>query len=336
MITRRSLLLSGALTAVALGAAGCTQPGTNASSSPSGQASLGKLTVGLTYIPNIQFSAFYLGVDAGIFAALGLDVTLRHHGQQEDVFGALIGGQEDIVFASADEGLVAAAGGQALRSFATSYQRYPAEVMGIGASTLPEVPLQVLAGRTLGIPGHYGSSYYAALCALHDAGLSDNEVKLQDIGYTQLSALEAGQVDFIVGFRNNELVQLEAKGHEVTSLPVSDPEEPRLVGPSLVTMDERVSTEVLSAVAEGMKQAEQAVIDDPEAALDATARQVPALSDPAQRESAKRVLTATTELWLRDGAVDVSIDEAAFARMGEFLTEAGIIDAAPEQPYLLV
>lgn len=330
MITRRSLLLGGAAVSAALGLAACS----STSQPEPGASRLGDVTVGLTYIPNVQFSAFYVGVDRGIFADLGVGVTLRHHGQQEDVFGALLGGQEGIVFASADEAMVAAAGGQELLTFATSYQRYPAEVMGVGPHELPEVPLRVLADATLGIPGHFGSSYYAALCALHEAGLSEAEVKLQDIGYTQLSALEAGQVDFIVGFRNNELVQLQAKGNEVTSLPVSDPDAPRLVGPSLVTRGESISTEVLRAVAEGMRQAEQAVIDDPDAALEATARQVPALADPAQRESAERVLKATAELWQRDGVVEVGIDEAAFARMGEFLTEAGIVEAAPERAYL--
>ena len=29
----------------------------------------------------------------------------------------------------------------------------------------------MLAGRSLGIPGHFGSSYYAALAALHEAGV---------------------------------------------------------------------------------------------------------------------------------------------------------------------
>ncbi|QXT62097.1 ABC transporter substrate-binding protein [Tessaracoccus palaemonis] len=332
MINRR-------LPALAVAAALAVAPLTACSAGPEPEASasavdLTPVTVGLSYIPNVQFSAFYVGVEQGIFEDLGLDVTLRHHGEQEDVFGALLGGQEDVVFASADEAMVAAAAGQDLQTFATSYQRFPAEVMtdrAIEGATLAD-----LKGHTLGIPGHYGSSYYAALAAIHQAGLTEDDVTLQDIGYTQLSALAADQVDFIVGFHNNELVQLQATGGDVTSIPVSDPDSPTLVGPSLVSSGDSLSDETLAALAEGMKQAEQAVIDDPEAALDATAEQVPALAEAEQRAVAEKVLAATTELWLKDGTVDVTVDTDAFAAMGEFLTQAGIIDQAPAEPYRIV
>lgn len=326
MIDRRGFLLGGLAAGAAVGLAAC---GT------SGGEQGGKVTVGLTYIPNVQFSAFYLGVDRGIFADNGLDVTLRHHGEQEDVFGALLRGDEQVVFASADEAMVAAAGGNDLRTFATSYQTYPLNVIGLdGTLTLPPEPLTVLEGRTLGIPGHFGSSYYAALCAIHRSGLTEQQVTLQDIGYTALSALEAGKVDFIVGFTNNELVQLQLRGGTPLALPVTSGSEPSLVGPSLITRGGALEEASLKRMADAMAEAQQAVIDDPEAALEATAKQVPALSDARQREAAAKVLEATTQMWLRDGKVDVSVDEAAFARMGEFLTEAGIIEAPPEAPYI--
>ena len=335
MITRRSLILGGLAAAGAAGLAACSAQPQATTASTGGRLADGVLTVGLTYIPNVQFSAFYLGVKEGLFAKHGLDVTLRHHGQQEDVFGAVLAREEHVVFASADEAMVAAANGQDLRTFATSYQTYPLEVMGgAGLGLSADDGLAVLAGRSLGIPGHFGSSYYAALAAMHEAGLTETDVKLMDIGYTQLSALAARQVDFIMGFRNNELVQLQGQGEPVISIPISDPASPRLVGPSLVTVGTEVSDEVLAAVAAGMREAQEAVIADPEAALDATAEQVPALADPAQRESAARVLEATTGLWTRDGKVDVSLDTAAFERMAEFLVEVGVIEQAPENPYI--
>ena len=315
MIARRHLLFGGLAAGVALGLSACT----GAAPAPSAPGAT-KVTVGLTYIPNVQFSPFYVGVELGLFE--GLDVTLRHHGEQEDV-----------VFASADEAMVAAAGGKALKSFATAYQTYPLEVMGIGETELPENPLWILNGKRLGIPGHFGSSFYAALVAIHQAGLTEADVTLQDIGYTQLSALASDNVDFIMGFRNNELVQLRAQGQAVTSVPVVDAVEPQLVGPSLITAG-GPSEDVLRAIAEGMRKAEEAIIADPEIALDATAKQVPALADPTQRESAAAVLKATSELWLVDGKVSVAVDQAAFGRMGEFLASAGIIDAAPEQPFV--
>ena len=322
MINRRHLLLGAG--AIGLAAVGCTRT--------EGETADGALTVGLTYIPNVQFSAFYLGLAEGIFADHGLDVTLRHHGQQEELFGAVLRGQEDVVFASADEGVVAAAQGNDLVTFATSYQRYPIEVVaapGVGLADLSE-----LRGRSLGITGHFGSSYYAALAALHTAGLTPDDVHLTDIGYTTVTALTTAKVDCAMGFRNNELVQLAAQGIEVDSLPVSAEGSPNLVGPSLLAPRGKLSDDLLRALADAMKEAEEAVIADPAAALEATAKEVPALADPAQRESAEQVLAATTELWAPNGEVSVAVDPDAMDRMAAFLVEAGIIDAAPEDFYL--
>lgn len=330
MITRRNLLLGTFAAGAAAGLVACSD------NQPEAVVD-GKLTVGLTFIPNVQFSAFYVGLKEGIFANHGLDITLRHHGQQEDLWGAVLGGQEDVVFASADEAMVAKAGGNDLRVFATAYQTYPLNVMGGDPAVLgDDAGLEVLAGATLGIPGHFGSSYYAALCAISEAGLTQDDVHLVDIGFTTLSALAARQVEFAMGFTNNEGVQLINQGIDALSIPVFDPDTPRLVGPSLVTPGTQVPEDVLRALALGMLEAEQAIVADPQLALDATVEHVPAMLEEEQRASAELVLQATSELWHRDGELTVALDTDSFDRMGEFLTQAGIIDAPPSEPYLVV
>ena len=75
--------------------------------SASGTGSAAKLTVGLTYVPNIQFAPFYVAQALGYYRDAGLDVTFHHHGASEDEFGALVGGKEDMIFAGGDEMLQA-------------------------------------------------------------------------------------------------------------------------------------------------------------------------------------------------------------------------------------
>lgn len=341
-LSRRGLL-AGAT--VGLGLAACS-PGTSQPSpgptvspsvgpSPSAPGGAGPITFGMTYIPNVQFSPLYVARDHGIFADLGLDVQLRHHGQQEDAFGALISGQEQVVLASSDEAVVAAAHGASLATFATCYQRFPAEVMT--TLPLPADPLQVLRGIRLGIPGHYGSSYYAALCALHQAGLNEEEVALTDVGYTQVAALSTSKVEAIVGYLNNELVQFRALGMEMSSIPVTDPAAPSLVGPGLIAAPGVLTDEQLRGLREAVLEAEKMIAADPEVGLAATEKEVPTLSEPEQRASAEAVLVETIRLWKGErDEVHIDVDEAAFARMGQLLTEVGIIDAAPEEPVLLV
>ena len=301
-INRRTFITGASLAA---GLAAC---------SPSQQpAERQAITVGLTYIPNVQFCPFYLGVQERLFD--NLDVTLRHHGEQEGLFEAVKLGREDIVFASADEAVVAGD----LEVVATAYQRYPAEIMIAGGAS----SLEDLRGKSLGIPGRFGSSYYAALAALDTAGLTEQDVKLVEIGFTSVAALSTGKVDAIVGFRNNELVQFEQQGIEVASLPIAP--KPVLVGPSLITTKERAKEPWVQAIVNGMLEAERRIVDDPKAAIDATAKEVPALQEAAQRASAERVLAATAELWKGDtDAPHVDVDQDAMQRMEEFLQKAGI------------
>ncbi len=316
MPTRRRLL-TGAGTLAALSGVGLS-PFALSSCSMTERESAGAdaVTVGLTYIPNVQFCAFYLAVQKGLFG--DLKVTLRHHGEQEGLFEALRLGREDVVFASADEALVA--GG--LSTIATSYQRYPAEVM----IAQKGVRLEDLRGKTLGVPGRFGSSYFAALLALHTAGLTEQDVTLTEIGYTAVAALTTGKVDAIIGFTNNELVQLRGEGLEVTSLPVAP--EQTLVGPSLVVLPERAKDPALAVIVDGMLEAEKQVVADLDAALEATAQQVPALADPVQRENAAKVLEATIALWHDPaGQLSVSVDAEAMTRMESFLRGAGVLTA---------
>ena len=329
MRTTRRQLLAGALAVGALtGLAACTTP--VAAPTPERQS----LTIGLTYIPNVQFSPFYVALGSGLFADQGLDVTLRHHGAQEDGFGALMAKQEDVVFASGDEAVVASATGATVATFGTGFQQFPGVLLAAKSSGIKRV--EDLRGRTIGMPGHFGSSYYTVLAALHLAGLSDADVKLQDIGYTQVSALTTGRVDVVVGYSNNETVQFATTGFDVVEIPVQDPAKPTLVGPGLVTVPGRLNDEVLTRINAAVLEAEKRILADPDLAIEATRAEVPTLSDPAQEKTARAVLAATSKLWLRDGQPSLAVDTAAFQRMGTFLTQAGIITAPPKDPTIAV
>ncbi|MDO4718857.1 MAG: hypothetical protein Q4B08_15020, partial [Propionibacteriaceae bacterium] len=70
-----------------------------------------EVTVGLTFTPNVQFAPAYVAAEEKLFAEAGTQAKLRHHGANENLFGALLSGTEDLVIAGADEAPVARAGG---------------------------------------------------------------------------------------------------------------------------------------------------------------------------------------------------------------------------------
>lgn len=323
-LTRRTIL-GGLLGAGALALGACTStPSPTASSS--GRTAL---TLGLTYIPNVQFAPFYVAVDQGLFTARGLDVTVRHHGEQEDIFGALLAGREQVLCASADEAMVAVSTGQEALTFASFYRRYPLCIMApkeAGARSVAD-----LRGKRIGVPGRYGSSWFALLAALAGAGMTEGDIVVQEIGWTSVSALMTHKVDAVVGYANNEPIQFASQGFEVSVLPVTNDAAPTLIGPSLLTTRTALPVPVLRAVADAVLAAQKAIVADPNVGIEATLKQVPDLSQPTAKANAEQVLAATIALWKgADGQVSSALDMPTFARMSELLKASGITkDAVP-------
>ncbi|GGA65929.1 riboflavin-binding protein RibY [Pseudoclavibacter endophyticus] len=253
------------------------------------------LTVGLTYTPNIQFSPFYVAAEQGFFEEVGLDVELRHHGQSEDLFGALQSGTEDVVYAGGDEIVQARSNGTDVVSIATLYSEYPAALI------VPrDSPIETAAdvrGRTIGTPGPFGQTYFALLALLQSGGMSEADIDLQSIGYTQQVALTSGKVEGVMGFVNNDAVQFERAGFPVRVIDVFA-EEQELVGPAVgasqATIDARGDD--LALLMQALEKATQFVIDNPEETVELSAAHIPTLTTDEAKADALATLDATVPL----------------------------------------
>ena len=251
-------------------------------------------------------------------------MSLRHHGEQEGRFDALLAGTEQLVVAGADEAVVAASNGNDLVVIGGFYQRYPGCVIVPEDSEMTD--LAALRGRTIGTPGNSGETWYSLLVALSTAGLGQDDVTIQEIGYTQQAALASGKVDAVVGYSNNDAVQLAQNGTAVRTLAIG--EDVPLVGASLITSSDALSTrrdelaEVVAASATGMTS----FIDDPDAAVEATEEYVPDLADTTQAAHAREVAVATGDLVRGDGTRDIgSVRVEDIAPMIDFLSSHGLL-----------
>ncbi|MBJ2329590.1 ABC transporter substrate-binding protein [Schaalia cardiffensis] len=331
MIHKRFLTGAFALLA-SLSLAACSTAATSSTGEPELKTSAEAVTVGLTYIPNVQFSPVYLAEDEGLYKEAGLDAKVRHHGSDEGLFTALLSGEENFVIASGDEALVAASQGMDLVSVGAFYSHLPGVVI-VPASS-PIHSLADLKGHSLGIPGEYGSSYFAALAAIQEAGLTTEDVVLTSIGYTQRAAIAQGSVDAVLGFSNNDLVQMQVAGLDVRAIPLK--EDTPLVAAAMITTREwaQAHPEATRALVQATSAGAALAVSDPEKALDSTATRDESLSDTNTRATAKAVLEATIPL-LKNSSDQVSPvqDADTWARMGDFLAKVpglfqGPVDAS--------
>lgn len=298
------------LCALTLALAGC-----------SSSAESESITVGLTYIPDVQFSPLYVAEEEGYFDDAGLDVTLRHHGAQESLFGALQAGEEDVVFAGGDEMMQARSTGVDVVNWATMYQQYPVVLIADAQSGI-STP-EDLRGKTVGLPGPYGENYYGLLAMLDSYDL-ENDVTVEYIGYTQTAAITSGEVDAIIGFSNNDSVAIANAGVEVVEMPLVKGDLP-LIGVGLGSMADDLDPETMAKLLEAIERGTETAEADIEKTLDVTQKYVPSLADPDQRELAGKVLVETLELY-KGGDVFGAQDEPTWGAMSKFLLEADVLE----------
>ncbi|MDR1768856.1 MAG: ABC transporter substrate-binding protein [Propionibacteriaceae bacterium] len=301
------------------------QPTPNEATADGATPSLEACTVGLSYIPNVQFAPFYVAEDEGLFAAHGVQATLRHHGVQEGLFTAIASGQEDFVVAGADEAMQAREQGVDLVAVAAYYRSYPVRVIVPREAGIAK--LADLRGKRIGVPGRYGESWFGLLVALKSAGLTESDVSIEEIGYTAQAAIATQKVDAVIGFANNDLVQMRLAGLDVVDLPLTQAGDPPLVGASVLTTKAYLDAhpDIAKAVAEATIEAIARVVDDPDDAVEATQEEVPGLGTDEATQAALATLEATIAVMAPDGQASGKLDPAQFAAMDKFMVGNGLI-----------
>jgi NitT/TauT family transport system substrate-binding protein len=283
-----------------------------------------ELTVGLGFIPSVQFAPFYRAQQAGYYADLGLDVTFENKIDPDLI--ALVGqGSLDLGMADGTSVIPAVSQGIPIRYVATVYARFPSIVFAAESAGIAG-PAD-LAGRRLGIPGRFGSSWIMLQALLDSVGLTPDDLEIVEYpDFGQGAAVAAGAVDAATGFANNEPIQLELTGQPAVVLRID--EITPLPGPGLIA-GQTILTEqpdaVRSFVAATLRAIEE-IADDPEVGLAAAFEAVPEL---ASAEDAQRaILLATVEMW-RSPIVEAdgwgAIDLDGWARSLAYLESLGLV-----------
>ena len=306
-----------------VGLASCTKS-TGAPSSSAGSSASAKYTIGLTYTPNIQFAPMYVAAEKGFFTEQGLNITLRHHGAQESLLGALQSGDEQVVYAGGDEMMQARSQGVDAVSIATIYQQHPVELIVPEASAIKT--LADLQGHSVGLPGPYGENWFGLLAMLNLAGLKQSDISIQNIGYTQQSALMGGRVDSVIGFSNNDAVQFRRANFAIREIQLTSTGALPLVGVGLGALNSTVNatpgdlTKLLRAVRTGM----QFNIDNPDESVRLSAKYVPGLTDSTQAANALATLKATNTLY-GTLAQFCRQNESRWTQMAAFMQDQGLL-----------
>ncbi len=272
-----------------------------------------KVTLNLTYIPNVQFAPFYVAIEKGYFAKSGIEVSLAY-GNEADMVALIGSDNQQFMIASGEQVLLSRV------SVREWYKDYPVGVASLKTSQI--IQPSDLRGKVIGLPGLYGANYIGFEALAAHAGLGDADYELRSIGFTQVEALVTEQVDAVVVYLANEPVQLRARGYEIDLLRVAD--SLSLVGNCLVTneksLDER--SELVQGMVSAMNEALAATAADPEMAYEVCQKYVENLAadDPIQ----KQVLLESIKIWQLE-AKPSELEVERWQNMQAVLLELGLM-----------
>lgn len=307
MVTARRFLLLVATLAVV---AGC-------SASPQPAPATVKIAMG--YIPNVQFAPMYVAIEKGYFAAENLTVALDY-GWETDIVSLVGAGELQFAIASGEQIILARSRGLPVVYVFDWYNRFPVSVVSLADKGITKP--QDLVGKTVGIPATFGSSYIGWRALLYKAGIPEEQVSLQTIGYTQVAALTSNQVDAALCFYMNEPVQLTQAGFKLNQILVADYAD--LPAPGIITNDDTIKSrpDLVQRVVRAFWRGLKYTLEHPDEAFASAEKAVPEIAN--SRETQRAVLAASTELW-RTNEVGFS-SESAWRDSVQFMLEAGLID----------
>jgi NitT/TauT family transport system substrate-binding protein len=306
------------LTACSVGSSPAATPSVSVGASAAGTS----LTVGLGFIPSVQFAPFYLADQEGLYRDAGLNVTFQNKIDPDLV--ALVGqGAVDVGLADGTSVIPAVSQDIPIRYIATVYRAFPSVVFAKASSGIETAA--DLEGKRLGIPGRFGSSWIMLQALLRSVDLTPDDLEIRDYpDFGQGNAVQQDQVDAATGFINNEPVQLELTGAPAVVLQVDDIVP--LPGPGLIAGERTIETkrEALQGFVAATLEAMEIIAAEPERGLDAAIAAVPDLAQ--QREVQAKILDATIDAWRgEDDGGFGAIDPDAWAASIDFMTELDLV-----------
>jgi NitT/TauT family transport system substrate-binding protein len=286
---------------------------------PPPPAELAPVRLPVGFIPNIQFAPLYVSIEKGYFREEGLDVTIDYSMENDN---AVLVGADELPFAvvSGEQVLLARAQGLPIVYVTCWYRDFPVGVAALASEGI-KTPAD-LRGKKVGTPVLFGASYIGLQALLAAGGLSDQDIVLDVIGFTQAEALASGREQAAVVYVTNEPIQLHSQGYEVDVLRVAD--YLQLVSNGLITNEKTLAEnpDLVRRMVRGMLRGIQDTAADPEGAYEISKKYVENLAQ-ADPQAQMAVLKTSIELYQREpwGASDPQ----AWENMQQVLLDIGLL-----------
>ncbi len=263
------------------------------------------------------------GMDKGFFAAEGIDLQLAH-GFENDYL-KLVGVNElPFMIGSGDQVILGRAQGLPVRYVMNWYTKYPVTIFAKAEKKIT-TPAD-LKGKKVGLPGPFGANYVALRGVLEAAGLSEQDIQMESIGFSQAAAVSTDNVDAAVDYAVNGPVVLALEGISTTQITL-DSYLP-MPANGLVTNEKTLqeNPDLVRRMVRATQQAIAYTLANPDEAFQIALKQVPEAG--GENEAANRaIFDASLAYWTPvAGQAPGATSADAWQAAAEFMQRTGLVD----------
>jgi NitT/TauT family transport system substrate-binding protein len=292
---------------------------------PEGANELRKVTLAMSYIPNVQFSPYYVAASKGYYAEMGLEVVFDYN-FENDVVQRVAQGSAEFAMASGLSVLLARQQGLPVATVMTLYQQFPVVFFSKARENITAA--QDLKGKSLGIPGRFGASYYGLLALLYANKLQESDLNIQEIGFTQAQALMEDKVQVATGYAMNEPIALRQQGEQINVIRVADSfslaSDGLIVNEKLIAEDPGLVRSFVQATLRGVKE----TLEQTDESFAISMKQLPEAQGAAAQEFERAQLQETLPYWQSDQTQANGLgytDPEVMAATHTFLRDSGLL-----------
>lgn len=283
-------------------------------------AELTRISVPMGFVADPQYAPFYVADSKGYFAEEGLEIEFDYSFETDGI--ALVGANErPLAVVSGDQVILARAQELPVVYVMEWFQRYPVAIVSKAESGIATA--EDLAGRNVGLPGFFGTSYVGLVGLLSANGLTLEDIDANDIGFNQVESLVTDQSEAVVVYLSNEPIQLADRGVDINIIPVDESID--LVANGVISNETVIAEnpELVQGFVRALLRGLADTIADPAEAYEISKEYVEGLDD-----SRRAVLDASIELWT---ANTLGVTEpASWERTQDVLLQMGFLEAPLE------
>lgn len=287
------------------------------------EPALRPITLGVGYIPSVQFAPFYVGMAQGFYADEGIDLSLDY-GFENDYLKLVGTGDFQFMVGSGDQVVLGRAQGLPVRYVMNWYGRYPVTIFARAEAGIEE-PAD-LAGKRIGVPGPFGATYIALRAILEAAGLTEADIQMQSIGFTQAASVSQNIVDAATDYAVNGPVVLTLEGIEITQIALD--EYLQIPANGLITNEATLSAEpeLVEAMVRATLRSVEYTLANPDEAFAIALTYVPEAG--GENEVANRaIFDASLAYWApRPQGAHGATTDAEWENVASLLQRIGLVD----------